>query len=96
MITTLVLPAITASEVWGTWKALKKPSSPGMLIASAIISIVIIAFIGNAVPWYREVNYGWWYALVAACSLHMGAVAWRIYTDRSEKSPKTDSLGRAT
>ena len=66
-----------------------------MLIASAIISIVIIAFIGNAVPWYREVNYGWWYALVAACSLHMGTVAWRIYTDRSEKSPKTDSLGYA-
>ncbi len=57
MITTLILAAITASEVWGTWKALKKPSSPGMLIASAIISIVIIAFIGNAVPWYREVNY---------------------------------------
>lgn len=96
MIATLILAAITAYEVWDAWKTLKKPSPLGMRIASAITSIVMIAFIGNAVPWYREVNYGWWYALVTACSLHMGAVAWRIYTDHSEKSPKTDSLGRAT
>lgn len=95
MITTLIFAAITASEIWGTWKALKKPSSPGMLITSAIISIAMIAFVGNAAPWYSLVNYGWWYALVTACSLHMGAVAWRIYTDRSEKIPKTDSLGHA-
>lgn len=94
MIITPILAVITASEIWDTWKTLKKPSSPGMRIASAILSVVIITFIGNAVPWYSEVNYSWWYALVAACSLHIGAVAWRIYTDRSEKSPKTDSLGR--
>lgn len=36
-----------------------------------------VAVIGLAMPWYDGLHFFWWYGLVAACALYVGAVAWR-------------------
>lgn len=89
MLLSIAIAAIIASELWSAWKALKKPNSTISLVATGIITVITVIFIGYAMPWYRILNYGWWYALVTACSLHIGCVAWRIYTLDKEKSPNS-------
>ena len=89
MLLSIAIAAIIASEFWAAWNALKKPRSTASLVATGIITLITVIFIGYAMPWYRILNYGWWYALVAACSLHIGCVAWRIYTLNKEKSPNS-------
>ena len=75
MLLTLIPAAITAFELWSAWKTLKKPVSCPMLVIDAILTIAIITLVGIAMPWYRAVDFGWWYAIVAAGSLHIGAIA---------------------
>lgn len=95
MLLSIVIAAIIASELWSAWKALKKPNSTISLVATGIITVIIVIFIGYAMPWYTILNYGWWYALVVACSLHIGAIAWSmwaLHTEKFAKSPKSPSM----
>lgn len=85
MLLTLIPAAITAFELWSAWKTLKKPVSSPMLVIDAIFTIAIITLVGIAMPWYRAVDFGWWYAFVAASSLHIGAIAWRLGSLHSKK-----------
>ncbi|MGV0351608.1 hypothetical protein ACUY2G_11985 [Corynebacterium guaraldiae] len=92
MFLTVALAVITASELWAAWKALRKPHSIAQSIGTTTITILAILFIGYAMPWHTSVNFGWWYALVAACSLHIGAVAWQAVqpssgTDAGQEAP---------
>ncbi len=89
MLLSIAIAAIIASEFWAAWNALKKPRSTASLVATGIITLITVIFIGYAMPWYRILNFGWWYALVAASSLHIGAIAWRIYTPHQKKSPNS-------
>lgn len=99
MLLTLIPAAITAFELWSAWKTLKKPVSSPMLVIDAIFTIAIITLVGIAMPWYRAVDFGWWYAIVTAGSLHIGAIAWRLdslhskkptnHSKKSTKSPKS-------
>lgn len=92
MLLTVALAIITASELWAAWKALKKPLSTAHRIVTATITLLAVLFVGYAMPWYTSVSFGWWYALVAACSLHIGAVAWQAVqpsscTDAGQEAP---------
>ena len=92
MLLTLIPAAITASELWSAWKTLKKPVSSPLLVIDAIFTIAIITLVGIAMPWYRAVDFGWWYAIVVAGSLHIGAIAWRLdslHSKKPIKSPKS-------
>ena len=92
MLFTLTPAAITVFERWSAWKTLKKPVSSSMLVIDAIFTITIITLVGIAMPWYRAVDFGWWYAFVAAGSLHIGAIAWRLgplHSKKPIKSPKS-------
>ena len=92
MLFTLTPAAITVFELWSAWKTLKKPVSSSMLVIDAIFTITIITLVGIAMPWYRAVDFGWWYAFVAAGSLHIGAIAWRLgplHSKKPIKSPKS-------
>ena len=92
MLLTLIPIAITAFELWSAWKTLKKPVSSPMLVIDAIFTITIITLVGVAMPWYRAVDFGWWYAFVTAGSLHIGAIAWRLgslHSKKPIKSPKS-------
>lgn len=92
MLFTLIPAAITVFELWSAWKTLKKPVSSPMLVIDAIFTITIITLVGIAMPWYRAVDFGWWYAFVAAGSLHIGAIAWRLdslHSKKPIKSPKS-------
>lgn len=77
MFLTVVLAVVTASELWAAWKALRKPLSTENHIVTATIAILAILFIGYTMPWHTAVSFCWWYALIAACSLHIGAIAWQ-------------------
>lgn len=92
MLFTLIPAPITVFELWSAWKTLKKPVSSSMLVIDAIFTITIITLVGIAMPWYRAVDFGWWYAFVAAGSLHIGAIAWRLgplHSKKPIKSPKS-------
>lgn len=92
MLLTLIPATITAFELWSAWKSLKKPVSSPMLVIDSIFTIAIITLVGIAMPWYRAVDFGWWYAIVAAGSLHIGAIAWRLsslHSKKTTKSPKS-------
>ena len=92
MLFTLIPAAITVFELWSAWKTLKKPVSSSMLVIDAIFTITIITLVGIAMPWYRAVDFGWWYAFVAAGSLHIGVIAWRLgslHSKKPIKSPKS-------
>lgn len=92
MLFTLIPAAITVFELWSAWKTLKKPVSSSMLVIDAIFTIAIITLVGIAMPWYRAVDFEWWYAFVAAGSLHIGAIAWRLgslHSKKPIKSPKS-------
>ncbi|OFK91282.1 MULTISPECIES: hypothetical protein [unclassified Corynebacterium] len=92
MFLTVALAVITASELWAAWKALRKPLSTANRLVTATIAILAILFIGYVMPWHTSVSFGWWYALVAACSLHIGAVAWQAvqpssHADAGQEAP---------
>ena len=92
MLFTLIPAAITVFELWSAWKTLKKPVSSSMLVIDAIFTIAIITLVGIAMPWYRAVDFGWWYAIVVTGSLHIGAIAWRLgslHSKKPIKSPKS-------
>ncbi|MDK8764491.1 hypothetical protein QP922_11760 [Corynebacterium sp. MSK218] len=77
MFLTLSIIVIIAALLWSAWRALTTPGHTISRLVSAAITALTLLVIGYALPWNASISFGWWYALVAACAVYAGAVAWR-------------------
>ena len=77
MLLPLSMIIIIASLLRSAWKAFTTPGKTVYHAISVAITALVLALIGNSLPWNSGLHFDWWYGLVAACAVYAGAVAWR-------------------
>ncbi len=77
MLLPLSMIIIIASLLRSAWKAFTTPGKTVYHAISVAITALVLALIGNSLPWNSGLHFAWWYGLVAACAVYAGAVAWR-------------------
>ena len=86
MSLTISMFVIIAALLWSAWKAFTTSGKTVYRAISVAITALVIVLIGNAMPWYDGLHFFWWYGLVAACALYVGAVAWRVRAPKTYKA----------
>lgn len=86
MFLTLFMIVILADLLWSAWRALSKPNHTIWQTVSAAITALALLVIGYALPWHASISFGWWYALIAACAVYAGAVAWRAGQPKTSRT----------
>ena len=86
MFLTISMIIIIASLLWSAWKAFTTPGKTVYRAISVAITALVIALIGNAMPWYDGLHFFWWYGLVATCAIYAGAVAWSAGASKTYKA----------
>lgn len=77
MLLTLSMIIIIVSLLRSAWKAFTTPGKTVYHAISVAITALVLALIGNSLPWNSGLHFAWWYCLVAACAVYAGAVAWQ-------------------
>lgn len=85
MVLAISIIVIIASLLGSAWKAMLSSKTSSRVI-SILMNTLAVAVIGLAMPWYDGLHFFWWYGLIAACALYVGAVAWRAGAPKTYKA----------
>ncbi|MDK8833152.1 hypothetical protein [Corynebacterium striatum] len=78
----LVTAFFLCNIVWSIWKSWTAPKTTSYRIFDAVITWLVVAFLGGVLGWNSSLSIWWWYALVALTALYAGAVALRLQIPR--------------
>lgn len=78
LVTAFFLCSIVRS-IWKSWTA---PKITSYRIFDAVITWLVVAFLGGILGWNSSLSIWWWYALVALTALYAGTVALRLQIPR--------------
>lgn len=87
LVTAFFLCNIVRS-IWKSWTA---PKITSYRIFDAVITWLVVAFLGGVLGWNSSLSIWWWYALVALTALYAGTVALRLQIPASRTSTFTSN-----